>query len=834
MWRNYVTVGLRGLTKNRTYAIINVFGLAIGLAACLTILLYVRHEISYDSWLAGSERTYQLQTSVEDAETGQPQGWQLSAYAAAKAVRKDFPQIERLVWALPEEPVLMREGNATALKDALLVDGAFFEVLPFPLVRGDAPTALSAPGDVVLTESEAARLFGNADPIGRTLTLVIWGKPVEHRVTGIAADPPQNSHTKFSLVARFDPETFFADSPDILTNWGWLSGYVYARLKPGVDAAALNAAFSAWEKRNIPDQNADGARTNYGDDADWSLVNIGDVHLGAAQTGAMKPGNDRGTIVTFAIVALMILVIACVNFVNLTTARATQRAREVALRKVLGARRKQLIAQFLGEATVVAAVAMLIALALVELTLPVVGEYLGARLTLPYFGPGALTPAIVGIVLAVGLLGGLYPAFYLSRFKPALILKANQSASGPDGSSWIRSALVLAQFAVSIGLMICTAIIYWQTVFARETDPGYQREGILQISRMGSGEIRPVRDALLNEIRSLDGVTAVGRTSIGVATKSSINTKVHLAGRTEPVEIGNYPVDPGFIPAMGIKILAGRNFDANRPMDDASLPYPSKPEVEGEIARRGVNVVVNELAARTLGFADPAEALGKQVRVALVEPQHGLVPATIVGVVENSRFRSVREPIEPMLFRNSRFEHQYLVVRYRDADPAAVSARVGGVWKRLVPEVPFEAEFSEDIVGGLYEAEEARGQAFAAFTGLAIVIACLGLFGLAAFTAERRTKEIGIRKVFGARAADIVKLLAWQFSKPVIVANLIAWPAAWWVMRDWLNGFDARIDLGPGPFVVAGLVALAIAIGTIAGHAIKVARSNPIHALRYE
>ena len=347
--------------------------------------------------------------------------------------------------------------------------------------------------------------------------------------------------------------------------------------------------------------------------------------------------------------------------------------------------------------------------------------------------------------------------------------------------------------------------------------------------------IRPI-DTLIRNIERIDGVESVGRTSIGVSTPNSMNTGVQVPGRTEAATIGTYSVDAGFFRTMGIRLIAGRLFDENRPMDDATLPFPENPDaVRAQIARGGVNVVINELAARRLGFSDPARAVGRTFMAAMADEQYGLVPINIIGVVQDSRFRSVREPLDPIMFRINRTGVGYLMVRYEaGADPERVRSQVEQVWKRIASDAPFQGEFSEDIVTELYKAEESRAKVFAGFALLAVVVACLGLFGLAAFTAERRTKEIGIRKVLGARTRDVVRLLAWQFSKPVIIANLLAWPVAWWAMRDWLNTFDTRIDLGPTPFVLAGLLALVIAIGTIAGHAFRVARANPIHALRYE
>lgn len=835
MWRNYLTVGIRSLARSRAYALINILGLAIGMAACLIILLFVRNELSFDSWLPEAERTYQFQTFYKDRQTGETMNLQMAAYVSEAALRKDFPQIESTVHLLSAGPVVIRKGEATEIEDMKYVNGPVFDVLDLPLVRGDPRTALAQPGGLVLSEREAAKRFGSENPMGQTLTLVARGESKDYRVTGILKDLPRNSHLKLSMLARYEPLSYWADNRQFLESYGWQSGWIYVRLKPGADVEAINSQLKAWEKRNIPDQYFGGQRSNQGDEADYKLVNVRDVHLGLAQESAMTPGNDRRSITTFAVIALLILGMACVNFVNLATARASQRAREVALRKVLGANRRQLVIQFVGESILVAAIAMLLALALAELALPFLADFLKADLSLSYFGTGGLILPILGLVLFVGVAGGLYPAFYLSRFQPARVLKANKSAADAEGSGRLRNALVVAQFAVSIGLIICTAVVYAQTLYARNSDPGYKREGLIQVEGISRRQLDPVIDAMMREIGKLDGVTSVGRTTIGINTRNNTNFGVRLPGQDEAVTIGNYYIDPAFFQTMGIKLLAGRSFDEARPLDDATTPFPEDPAAERALVARGVNAVVNELAVKRMGFASPQDAIGKQVRASMVAPEYGgVVPVTIVGVVQDSRFRSIKDPLDPIMFLYHRDYHNEMLVRYDSADPAAVMQRIEAVWKRMAPEVPFTAKFGDDIVRELYQAEAARAQIFGGFAILAVVIGCLGLFGLAAFTAERRTKEIGIRKVLGASTGRIVRLLVWQFSRPVLIANLIAWPIAWWLMRDWLNGFDARITLGPTPFVLAGALALAIAVGTIAAHSFRVARTNPIHALRYE
>ncbi len=832
MWRNYLTVGLRSLMKNRTYAFINILGLAIGMAACLMILLFVRYEFSYDKWLPNAANTYQYQTWFKNDETGEINEGQMAAYRSGEMFQKDFPQIEAKVYALSTEPVFVKDGQAATVEDFVFVDANFLDVVSLPMVAGDK-SALSKANTAVLTRSEAIKRYGTENVVGRTMSLITRGQTRDFTITGVLQDLPKNSHFRINAMARVDFTSLFADTPDFLTCWGCHSGWVWVKLKPGTDPNTIQSQLQAWEKRNIPDENAGEARFNAGDNQDWHVVNVQDVHLGAAQDAAMAPGNDRGTIITFAVIALLILGMAVVNFTNLATARASQRAREVALRKVLGANRKQLIIQFIGESVLIAVVAMLIALTLTELLMPLFAGFLEADLKVTYFGADGIALPVILLVLLVGVLGGLYPAFFLSRFQPASVLKANKSSAETAGSGRLRQVLVVGQFAVSIGLIICTGVIYAQTVYARTVDPGYKRDHILQVDELARYQLLDKGEMIVERTKRVPGVQAVGRTSIGVATQNNNNTGMMVPGNPEPISIGIYNVDVGLKDAMGLEMIAGRWFDDKRPMDDMTLPYPPDDASQAALAQRGGNIIINQLAAKRLGFDNPAEAVGKTLRAAIIDNELGLVPVTIVGVVKDSRFRSIREPIDALMFLNTASGHTHMIVRF-NGDPSAVRTSIESMWKTITADVPFDAKFSDDILLELYEAEDARAKTFAAFAVLAVIVGCLGLFGLAAFTAERRTKEIGIRKVLGARTRDIVQLLVWQFTRPVIIANLIAWPVAWWLMRDWLNTFDDRIALSPTPFVLAGLLALIIAIGTIAAHAFKVASANPIRALRYE
>jgi putative ABC transport system permease protein len=830
MWRNYWTVAVRALAKSKTYSVINIAGLAIGMAACIMILLYINYEQSYDKWLPDVENTYELQTWLPHPQDGEPAFMQMAAYVTKDAIRKDFPQVTGAVYALATNPVFLKDGQASPTKNYLVSDDDFLKVVNLPLLSG---TTLAAAQTAVISRTEAIDRYGTDQVVGRTLTVISKGVTRDFKITGVINDIPKNSSLKVNAILRVDFNAFFATEPRFKTCWGCQSGWVYLKLRPGTDVRQLQAQEPAWEKRNIPDEPNGNIRYNQGDDQDWHFVNLKDVHLGKAQGGSMTPGNDRRSIVTFGIIAALILGMAIVNFTNLATARAAQRAREVALRKVLGATRGQLVIQFIAESILISAVAMLLALALVELLVRPFAAFLDGDLGLSYIGSdGILLPAI-GLTLVVGIVSGLYPAFFLSRFQPAQVLKANRSAAETPGSGRLRAALVVAQFAVSIALIICTAVIYGQTVYARSVDPGYKRDHILQVDNLSRFALIPKAQTIEEQMRRVPGVVAVGLTDIGVATDNQSNTGLIPPGSNKQVNIGQYAVSEGFFDAMGLKLLAGRWFDPNRPADDMTLDFPIEKKQETALAQRGLNVVMNEYAVKKLGFKSPQDAVGKVVRSELFEPGTGMANITIIGVVADSRFRSVRTPIDPIMFQNVNKGPANMVIRYR-GDPATVEAAVERQWKQITNDVPFEAKFSEDVIGELYKAEDSRAQIFAAFSLLAVVIGCLGLFGLAAFTAERRTKEIGIRKVLGARTRDIVRLLVWQFSRPVIIANIIAWPVAWWLMRDWLNGFDQRIALTPLPFVIAAAVALGIAIATVVGHAVRVARANPIHALRYE
>ncbi len=817
MLGHHLSFALRMIARHRLLAAINVGGLALGFAGCLMILSYVRYERGYDQWLPGHERVFQLQSVSRDP--GQPvDRSQASPFPVRALLPAGFTQIEALTVVRTGPAPVVRDGEPVFM-DWAAVDPDFFAIFHLPFLHGSAATALADPHSIVLTESEARAQFGTADVLGRTLAIGAGAGKQDHRVGGVLRDLPKDSSLKLALIVRNDPAQ--TDGwPAEMKGWGAMSQWHYVKLRPGADAAAINAALPAWEKRVIP---PDGHRA---DMLDLKLVPLADVHLGDAQQAALTPGGDPRTLATFMVVAGLILAMAAMNFVNLSTARAIQRAREVALRKVLGASRRQLATQMMVESLTLTAFAMLLALAVVELATPWVARATGTELVAHYGGEGGMLWPALALWLATGMLSGLYPALQLSRFRPGVVLHGHRSGGETPGGRRLRATLVVGQFAVAIGLIACTWVIEAQTHFLRTLDPGYRRDGMIQLDAAWrfAGDDSEYRTAS-RELMRIPGVVSAGRTDLALAATNKSLRSARAPGSTEDLSIGTYAIDPGFFATMAMTPVAGR-LPGDRFASDRLLRDP-----DGNLLSTAFNVVVNRAAARTFGFSAPGDAIGRTVKVGM---EGVLTPATIVGVVADTRIRTPRDPLEPIVYTYDPGRTSQVLVRYVSADPAGVMDAIHKVWRRFEPEIPFQGRFAEDILAETWAAERARGMLFAGFAGLSVIIACLGLYSLAAFATERRTKEIGIRKVLGARVRDIVRLLVWQFSKPVVVANLVAWPVAWWAMRDWLNGFDARIALTPGPFVLAGLMALAIAVATVAGHSLRVARLSPIHALRHE
>jgi putative ABC transport system permease protein len=827
MFRNYVTVAIRNLARHKLHSFINIGGLAVGLAACLLILLFVRDELSYDRWLPNAERI-----AIVESTFFVP-GRDKLEFAGApgplkKPLEEDFTSdVERAVRIFTDE-LPVRAGDRQLLGEINFVDPGFFQVFDLPMVAGQREQALANNASIILSETAARKYFGDQPAVGKTMTV---SDKMVFTVVGVFEDLPKNSHTSFETIALLDLERY-KDKPYVAENWTSVNTrmYVLFRSPESMERVArdMPGFIDRRVKFDIPGLNERPSTL-----IKFDFMPVLDIHLYADKPGYEKHGSLT-MVLAFSGIAALILLIACINFVNLATARAMKRAREVAMRKVVGATRGQLIRQHLGEAILTALVALVIAVALVEVSLAPFNSFLEKDLSLDFIADPMLLVMMLGLIVAVGVIGGLYPAFYLSRFRPAEVLKANQSSVG--GSSLLRSGLVVFQFAISIGLIVCTATIYGQTVYARNFDLGYQRDNRLMLNGLGDMPSEEAAATLKREVAALPGVRVASLSSDAPPLQNNNNTLLYPSSVPGPekyvVESVNTDVD--FFKAYGVEPLAGRLFSADHESD-----YSPDGRVK-RLVETQQSIVINQALAAKLGARRPEDVIGKVMWD--VAPE-GEIPTrtTIVGVVPDLYLRSVRIAVTPLIYYVSKPETGFnrLTIVVQPGRMAETLRAVQGIWSRLAPGVPIRTGFVDEDLAALYDADEQRGQIFAGFAIFAVLIACLGLFGLASFSAERRTKEIGMRKVLGASVLDIVRLLVWQFSKPVLIANLIAWPVSFYLMQKWLSGFRYSISLTDPLTMVAifggaGLLALAIAWGTIAGHAYRVARARPGQALRCE
>lgn len=830
MLRNWIMVALRTLLRHRLHAILNLSGLAVGLAACLLILLFVRNETGYDRFFKDADRIYQvtLEWRVPGRKPERGAYTQMGFGPAFKNAHPDVQDFTRFI----QSRGIISTGDRQFYEWTFTVDPSFLQIFDFPLLAGDAATALTDPYSVVLTEEMARKYFGDTPALGQTLSL-------DHKhslkVTAVVASLPANTHLDFGILLPMGHPagTWMIDQEK---NWGNSSGMTYFRLKPGTSVEPLRAGIPDWVKRTFtPIQTPDGP-------IDLSTLAFPDLRpLTSIHTdptaGDVTPGISRVELTTFSAVAFLVLIIACINFMNLATARATQRAREVSVRKVVGASRTQLVAQFLGESLLMTALALMLAIALVEIALPGFSAFLGKELTLDLWRDPMLLPMLLGLALLVGVGGGAYPAFLLSSFNPAQTMKSASGGTG-GGSGRLRAVLVVVQFAISIALMVATSVVYGQFIYAQHKNLGYDTENVVIIGHFQDKGVREKTQTFMDMLRADPNVAGVGVAGHIPGDGGENNTMITPLTGTKPENhvMRQDSVGPGFFEALGMRMVAGRAFDQTRPTDLVQRPdwmKQNQPPPEGtKEVLLPMGVVLNESAVKTLGYEGPAAALGQQVKI--MDNMTTFLMGTVIGVVADFHYRSVHEPIRAVMYISDEGRHHAMAVRAKAGQMQAVVDKIDRTWAELIPDRPIERSFFDVNIANQYQREQKTSQMFATFAGLAIFISCLGLYGLASFTAERRTREIGLRKVLGASVPDIVRLLVWQFSKPVLVANLIAWPVAWFCMDRWLSDFTYRIDLNPLLFLGAGSVALAIAWVTVGLHAARVAQAKPVKALRYE
>jgi putative ABC transport system permease protein len=815
MVKNYLLTALRTIKKQKAFTVINVFGLALGLAACLLAMLYVKDELSYDRYNVKADRIYRLTVHVNQ------QGREIDICGAGAPVgpylKENFPEVEDSVRFRQEGSIRVKAGEASFRETRVVYsEPSFFEVFTVPLLKGDPRTALAAPRNLVLSRTAAARYFGRDDPLGRTV--VIDGAE-EWTVAGVFEDIPRTSHFHFDVIRSF--ASLDVEKDPVAGSWMSFNFQTYILFKDGASPRDLAAkldplilAHLAPELKESMGITVEDFLKRSGMTFENRLQALTDVHLRAGNGVAEFEANgDIKYITLFTAVSLFILLLAVVNFVNLSTARSAGRAKEVGVRKVLGSVRRDLIGQFLLESLVFSVLALVAGVALVGLTLPLFNQLAGKRMDLSLLATPGTAAAALGLVLAIALLAGAYPAFVLSAFRPASVLKGEIRKGA--GGGLLRRALVVFQFAVSVVLIVGTVVVFRQIRYIQAEKVGFNRDQVLVLENVNL--LGPRAEALKAEMQSDSRVVKASLSSFLPVPSSRSRTVVAAEadpeGKSAP-SIQVWTVDHDYIGTLEMSIAEGRDFAADMATDADA-------------------VILNQAAVRHFRFDAP---LGRRVVVYDIGPDGRTFvgqPLTVIGVVADFNFESLRHKVEPMVLRLGQSRGR-LILRVRGDEAAGTVASLRRRWSEFAPGEPFEYFFLDDRFDRIYDAEFRVGRIFGTFAGLAVIIGCLGLFGLSAFSAARRTREIGIHKVFGATVADIVRLLVREYALLVVLANVIAWPVAYVWMSGWLRDFAYRTGIGWVAFAGTGLATLSIALITVGFHSVKAASASPAETLKYE
>lgn len=807
MYRNYVRVALRSLRKQKGYTAINISGLALGLAACMLIVLYVRDEVSYDQFHDNAPYLYRTGLDVDAA--GFVINAATSPAAMARVLVDEYPEVVQATRFDEWGDVTVRYEDRLFTETTFLwTDSTVFDLFSYPLVRGDAQQALAEPNTIVLTQAVAQKYFGDADPIGRTLNI---NGTIDLRVTGVLAEIPHNTHLNFTMLGSLHTLSN-SRSP----NWMNNSYFTYIQLDPQADPATLTAKLPALVEKYVAPNLEQMLQQSYAEavDAglkwDYYIEPVSDIYLHSEAQQDIARRSDATYVYTLGVIAVFILLIACINFMNLSTARSSNRAKEVGLRKVLGSDRKQLMAQFLGESVLVALIALSIALALVASTLPFFNTVADKNLTLSLASQGGFVLAMIGVALGAGVLAGLYPALVLSAFRPAAVLKGAVRTGARGGA--LRSTLVVTQFAISIALLIGTGVVFNQLSFLQNTRLGFNKEQVVVMpvaSQEGAASVDAFRQTLLAN-PSVLGVAAAD--AIPGRLQDINGFQTHGTPNDAMYPMAQFRVTHEYLDMLDVNFLEGRNFSRDFATDTEDA------------------YIVNEEAVRLMGLTVET-AVGTRIGT---PGQPAEEAGSIVGVVENFHIESMHREIKPLILQLEPGQYSYVLARIDATDLSGTLAFLETSWKAFEPTGVYEFFFLDQDFERLYAQEERLGQIFGAFTAFAIFIACLGLFGLASFITEQRTKEIGVRKVLGASVTGIVVLLSKEFTKLVLVASVVAFPIGYYAMNAWVQNFAYHITIGPGIFLLAGVAALLIAWLTVSYQSIKAAISDPIKALRYE
>lgn len=819
MFKHYLTAATRNLVRHKLYSLINIGGLAIGLAACLVITIFVRYEMSYESWLPNADDIYRIDIRIFKNELGIPDGLFDSSMGPLKAaLENDFQEI-RKVTRIANKRVIFRNDTEVFDEAITPVDGNFFQVFALNFVAGNGDNALGDTHSIVLSESLARKYFGSEDPMNRNLS-TIDGET--YRVTGIIADLPQNTSLSLDMLVLLDDTS--AEYSALYGKWGNFNLDTYITLQPGTSIDKISNRFNYLLDNNVP-LNIPGSRPS--DLFNLAPLALTDTHLHGTLGGSHKAGEAMRRVQTFVAIGVLIFGIVVFNFVNSATAIAGYRSREIVMRKLAGAQRRQLVSQFVGETIGMVLIASVLAMAIAEFAMPWFSHVLDEPVRIDLFGETPFFVALLLIIPVIGIIAGIYPALYLSRFRPAHVLKS--SPAGTSTTTRIRTTLILAQFTISIGLTIIASVIYLQLGFASTLDLGFEKENKIVLRGAGTPYVRARVDSLLIELAKIPGIQGITRSqSVPGDNDISMFRATTPQKPDSQVAMQINPVDFGFFELYGVEFLSGRSLNEGFSSDTLTFV-----ESIDEPEPTTVSVVINHTALKSLEFGEPKTAIGEVFSGQLGRDDR-LTNLIVVGVVDDFIERSIREEITPRVYYRDLSELSAITVSIEPNTLPDVLDDIEETWHRVIPDQPVERSFLDAQVEALYRDTKSQGDTLLFFAILAVLISSLGLYGLAAFSAERRNREVGIRKVHGAKVIDIIRLFAWQFTKPILIANLIAWPVAWYLLQDWLADFAYRIDLTPWPFVGAGLVVLLVANGTVVMHAAHAARANPALVLKYE
>jgi len=791
MLKKNLTLAFRSLMRHKGFSALNIIGLAIGMSAFFLIYQYIRLENSYDNFDKKGDRIYRLVTDL--ISTAEPQHSSNTTAPMALNLKTDYPEIENYVRLSTANPLIRKGENKFQEFGSVYADSSLFSIFDFPLVEGNPATALKEPFSIVLSETTAKKYFGNADPMGQTLLFEDSG--IDAKVTGVMKDLPENSTIKADLFISMSTKNHFRDSIDY--RWGNFSCYSYLLLKPGVDPANLQAKLKPFIQRHIGEK-LKAQQQDYV----LSLEKLKDTYW--STRGGMVNGSTRNVYI-FSIVGLFILLIAGINFVNLTTARSTERAKEVGIRKVIGAEKFQLTRQFLGESILISLIAFVLSLGICSLLLPWFNQLAGKTVSTGIFTRPGNILTLGAIALTIGLLAGIYPALVLSSFRPIASLKGRFSTSGKG--LFLRRSLVVFQFTISIVLIIGTAVIYLQLNYMENQDLGFSKEQTLVIDEQNDGH----KVTYGQEIATLPNVrsTAFSGSVPGQGTYSAYSKLENSRGEMQVANADLIYVDFGYLEQTKVKLLAGRFFDKTISTDTMQA------------------MIINEKAAQFFGYPTPQAAIGRRF------DQWGK-KGMIIGVIKNFNYEGLQKEIDPLTICLDFTDCNFLSVKVGTSNLPATIAAMKKKWDQLVPNRPFSYFFLDEAFNKQYRAEEQFGKLFINFAVLAILISCLGLLGLASYSTIQRTKEVGVRRVLGASVTGIVKLLSIDFLKLVAIAFLVAVPVSWFFMHQWLLDYAYKTPLSWWIFVGSGLTATLIAFATISYQAIRAACANPVNSLRSE